>query len=247
MKAHFPDIGSAVVLDGWVLPRSPQQTFVQGAIPKIDLLVGLNGRELAAFRVGAAAKQPAKADNGGARQTVGKLAGAKLPLYGGWTDVAFAWYLAKALIHRDAAIDQAGNDMFVACPLGAMATLVHAAGQKAYLYRFDRIVPGKGAAALGAFHSLELPYVFGAFADPVWRWLPFTGADSRLAAAIQAYWTQFAKTGSPNPPGLPTWPAWNNDTESFLEFGPGGDLTVQRDFSPVFCHLSPDRLREQLK
>jgi hypothetical protein len=46
---------------------------------------------------------------------------------------------------------------------------------------------------------------------------------------------------------LPTWPAWNNDTESYLEIGPGGDLTVQRDFSPVFCHLSPDRLREQLK
>ncbi|MDB6042462.1 MAG: Carboxylesterase, type [Gammaproteobacteria bacterium] len=93
MKAHFPDMGSAVLLDGWVLPRSPQQAFVQGAIRKIDLLVGLNGRELAAFRV-AAAKQPAKSDNGGARQTLGKLAGARLPLYGGWTDVAFAWILA---------------------------------------------------------------------------------------------------------------------------------------------------------
>jgi para-nitrobenzyl esterase len=128
-----------------------------------------------------------------------------------------------------------------------MATLVHAAGQKAFVYRFDRTIPGKGAADLGAFHSLELPYVFRAFEDPTWRWLPFASADSRLSAAIQAYWTQFAKTGDPNSEGLPSWPAWSNDDEPFLEIGAGADLAARRDFSPVFCHLSPDRLRERLK
>lgn len=251
MKLQFPDLASAFILDGWVLPRSPQQAFAQGAIAKVDLLVGLNGRELAAFRAGAAGSQAAtsgaKPDGGSAHQTIGKFAKAVAPLYGAWTDVALAWYLGKALINRDAALDQAANDMFMACPLGAMATLVHAAGQRAYVYRFDRVVPGKGAAALGAFHSLELPYVFGTWEDPVWRWLPFTSADTRLAAAIQAYWTQFARTGTPNPAGWPAWPAWNNDAEPFLELGPAGDVASQRNFSPVFCHLAPDRLRQRLK
>ena len=252
MKAQFPDIRSALILDGWVLPRSPQQAFAQGAIARVDLLVGLNGRELAAFRAAApgkdAAKPGARADSGaGAFRTIGKFADAMAPLYGGWTDVAITWYLGKALIDRDGALDQAVNDMVVACPSGAMATLVRAAGQKAYVYRFDRVVPGKGATGLGAFHSLELPYVFGTLADPTWRWLPFTNADTRLSAAIQAYWTQFARTGIPNPPGWPAWPAWNNDAEPYLEMGRTGDVRPEKNFSPVFCHLAPDRLRQRFK
>jgi para-nitrobenzyl esterase len=128
-----------------------------------------------------------------------------------------------------------------------MATLLLEAGQKTFVYRFDRTIPGKGAADLGAFHSLEIPYVFRAFEDPAWRWLPITSADSRLSGAIQAYWTQFAKTGNPNSVGLPSWPAWNNGDEPFLEIGPGADLAARRGFSPTFCHLSADRLRERLK
>jgi para-nitrobenzyl esterase len=251
IKAQFVDVGDALTVDGWVLPRSPQQAFAQGAIAKVDLIVGLNGRELSAFRVAgaaAAAKPAAKApNNGGSRQGVGKIADSMGPLYGGWTYPAIGWYLGKILIHRDAGMDQAGNEVIVACPLAAMATLVTAAGQKSYVYRFERVVPGKGAAALGAFHSLEVPYIFHALADPTWQWLPFTAVDSRLSDTLESYWTRFAKTGNPNPPGLAPWPAWNNDVEPFLEIGVDGDVSAQRDFSPLFCHLSPDRLRQRLK
>jgi para-nitrobenzyl esterase len=248
LKAHFQDVGPApFVVDGWVLPQSPQAAFAKGAISRVDLLVGLNGRELSAFRIGAAERHDPTTQNGGVRQAIGRLADAASPLYGAWTDPAIALYLAKAVIHRDAAIDQASNDMLVGCPLGAMATLLLEAGHKTFVYRFDRTIPGKGAADLGAFHSLEIPYVFRTFEDPAWRWLPITSADSRLSDAIQAYWTQFAKTGNPNSVGLPSWPAWNNDEQPFLEIGTAADLAAQRGFSPTFCHLSPDRLRERLK
>jgi para-nitrobenzyl esterase len=33
------------------------------------------------------------------------------------------------------------------------------------------------------------------------------------------YWTQFAKTGDPNQPGLPAWPAFAKGSESYLEIG----------------------------
>ena len=261
LKAQFPAVAGALIVDGWVLPRSPQRAFVQGALAKIDLLIGLNGRELSAFRLGGAARAAAaakekpavnpnpatKTDSGsGSGQSLAKLTDAMAPLYGGWTYPALAWYLGKVIIHRDAGIDQAGNDVAVACPVGAMATLVRAAGQKAYVYRFERAVPGQGAAALGAFHSLEIPYVFNAFQDSAWRWLPFRDADSRLSAALEAYWTQFARTGNPNVTGFPQWPAWNNDAEPFLEIDAAGDIAAQGDFSPIFCHLAPDRLRDRL-
>jgi para-nitrobenzyl esterase len=254
LKTRFSKVAGAFTLDGWVLPRSPQRAFADGAITKVDLLVGLNGRELSAFRVGGAARasQQAKPRERAASgtpigQSMGKLADGMAPLYGNWTYPALGWYLAKILIHRDAGIDQAGNDVVVACPLGAMATLVTAAGHRAYVYRFERVVPGKGADTLGAFHALEVPYVFGAFKDRAWQWLPVTAADWKLSATLETYWTQFAKTGSPNSAGLPDWPAWNNDTEPFLEIDAAADIKAQPGFSPIFCHLSLQRLRQRLK
>jgi para-nitrobenzyl esterase len=258
IKAQFADVAGALTIDGWVLPRTPQQAFAQGAIAKVDLLVGLNAREVSAFRVGsearaAAAKaaagsgSSASASENSSGQTLGTLTNAMGPLYGGWTYPALAWYLSKILFHRETGIDQAGNDVVVACPLGAMAALVAVTGRQAYVYRFERTVPGRGAPTLGAFHGLEVPYVFHTLADPMWQWLPFTKTDSTLSDELETYWTQFAKTGSPNGPGLPSWPAWNSDHEPFLEIDSGADISAQQDFAPIFCHLSPDRLRERLR
>jgi para-nitrobenzyl esterase len=88
-----------------------------------------------------------------------------------------------------------------------MAALTSDAGQRVYLYRFNRSVPGKGEGELGAFHSLELPFVFGTLRDSAWHWLPFTPEDAALSNLIQTYWTNFAKSGDPNAQGLPNWPA----------------------------------------
>lgn len=241
-------IASSTV-DGWVLPQPPQKAFVTGSIQKVDLLVGLNGRELSAFRVGAAAatKPLGNQEKGGAFEAVKKFEDAARPFYGAWTKPAIALYLGKILVHRDAALDQAANDILVACPVGAMAALTVAAGQRAFVYRFDRTIPGKGEADLGAFHSLEIPYVFGAFQDPSWRWLPFGSADFRLSDSIQAYWTNFAKTGDPNSSGLPNWPAWTDGEKAFLEIDKNGKISGQRNFPPLFSSLSAEDLRNRLK
>ena len=103
----------------------------------MDVLIGLNGRELSAFRVGAAiaAKQnPTQEKSGSAGEAVKNLANTARPLYGGWADVAIGMYLSEMLIHRDAAIDRAGNDILMACPIGAVAALASNARQKVYVY-----------------------------------------------------------------------------------------------------------------
>lgn len=240
---------NASVVDGWLLPKPAAQAYASGSIQKVDLLAGLNGRELSAFRIGAAAAQkkagtpPAK---GAPADAVKRLANVAHPLYGAWTDIAVATYLVQILMHGDVAVDRASNDMLVACPVGAEAVLTQAIGERAFVYRFDRSIPGIGESTLGAFHGLEVPYVFNAFTVRSWRWLPFTSIDQNLSATIETYWTNFAKYGNPNASNLPKWKAWNSDDEPYLEFSQSGQPIPQTSFSPSFCHLSPKQLRQAL-
>ena len=250
IATQFPGYNpNAPVTDGWVLPQSPAKAYASGAIQKVDLLVGLNAREWAAFRVVAEAAQkksgqPAPKPEFGKQFTL--FQDAARPLYGSWTDITVSAYMAKIILHGTPAVDQSTDDIIMACPMGAEAALVTSAGQHAFVYRFERSVPGPGESDLGAFHALELPYVFDTFQVRTFNWLPFTATDHKLSNVIQTYWTNFAKTGDPNGPGLPYWDAWTTAQEPFIVFGENGDASPQQNFSPMFCHLSPDRLKDQL-
>lgn len=240
---------NGAVVDGWLLPQTPAKAFALGKIQKVNLLAGLNGRELSAFRMGAAAA--AKASNKPAPQdgpmaAVKKLADTAHPLYDGWTDIAVGVYLAQLMMHGDVAVDKASNDMLVACPISAEASLVTNLGARVFLYQFDRSIPGKGESTLGAFHGLEVPFVFNSFATRSWRWLPFAEADRKLSAIVETYWTNFAKFGDPNGADLPAWRAWNSDEQAYLEFSQNGAVVAKTNFSPPFCHVAPSRLRDSL-
>ena len=245
-KSYDPN---AAEVDGWVLPRSPADAFATGKLLPVDLLAGFNAREFAAFRVvgeAAAKKSPPTGPQPGITDKLKLFADLARPLYGNWTDLAVATYTARIIVHGTPAIDQASNDIGGACPSGAEAALTTAAGHHAYVYRFDRSVPGKGESQLGAFHSLEIPYVFGTFQDRMMNWLPFTATDHKLADTMQTYWTNFAKYGDPNGPGLPHWSPWTAAQEPYMTFTQTGDAVPQTSLSPIFCHLSPDRLKQQL-
>jgi para-nitrobenzyl esterase len=245
-KGYDPN---ASIADGWVLPQSPASAFALGKIQQVDLLAGLNAREFSAFRIGAAAaakKSPQPANKPSVTEQLKQFADVARPLYGDWTNIAVATYAVQILFHGAPAVDQASNDIVAACPIGAEAALTTNTGRRVFVYRFDRSIPGKGEPELGAFHSLELPYVFGTFQVRTFSWLPFTPTDQKLSQIVQTYWTNFAKTGDPNRPGLPHWDFWSTDQESYISFGESGDAVPQQHFSPMYCHLSPDRLKEQL-
>ncbi len=78
----------------------------------------------------------------------------------------------------------------------------------AYLYFFDRKLPGDSA---GAFHSSELWYVFETLPR---CWRPWEDHDWELSRIMSTYWANFAKTGDPNGDTVPTWePYTENEKE----------------------------------
>ena len=44
------------------------------------------------------------------------------------------------------------------------------------------------------------------------------------AQAANAYWVNFAKTGNPNGPGLPEWPAYQPKTDMLMDFTATGPV-----------------------
>jgi para-nitrobenzyl esterase len=73
----------------------------------------------------------------------------------------------------------------------------------------------RNADVAGVPHGQELAYVFQKLdLTP----LPWTDADRRISDAMATYWTNFAKTGSPNGNGLPRWPAFTNKDSQRMVF-----------------------------
>jgi para-nitrobenzyl esterase len=114
------------------------------------------------------------------------------------------------------------------------------------VYEFDRGIPGNGKKALGAFHGLEIPYVFGTFRDPSWNWLPFEPIDSRLSEIVQTFWTNFGKTGNPNGRGVPGWPEFDSREQSAMKFSKSGTVELRPHSRPAYCDVDAGHLRQRL-
>lgn len=209
--------GRELVVDGYLIPEDLSLTFASKHQNHVDVLVGSNKDEGTFFSRGSATAEQLK----DRARRFGDMSGAYLGLY-------------------PADKDTEANDSYLAAysdevswHMRTFAKRQAALGEHAFVYYFTHVPPAApGRPSRGATHTAELAYVFNHLAEgPAW-----TDTDRKLADTMSSYWVNFARTGDPNGPGLPEWPAYGADGGKALELGDG--IQVQSPSVPSAAKLS---------
>jgi len=208
---------NGVVADGWVFPKPPAEVFATGQEQRVPLLIGNNARE----------RTPPQATSEDLKKAMeamyGPLASRALELYLPGDDPVYGGAGAQWVV-----------DTLYRCPVVAQLAWHSSAGNPAYEYQYDHTAQGR--EALGAVHGAEVPYVFGALRADA------TSVDRDISAALETYWTNFAKTGNPNGAGLPQWPGFDAKARGYLEFTDSGPVAREGLRRP-YCELYLDNVK----
>jgi para-nitrobenzyl esterase len=185
------------VVDGKLLTEPVADTYAAGKQAHVPLLAGWNRDEGSFFAMRPVTAEQFKGMIGGIYK---ERAAEFFTLYPAETD-------AQAL---RSAIDY-GSDNFIA--LGTWKWIeAHRKTGESPVYRYHlelAALPSKYHPGTFAFHSDDIEYVFGTLdTRPGAEWRP---EDRKLSEQMMSYWTNFARTGDPNGPGLPVWPKYDKD------------------------------------
>jgi para-nitrobenzyl esterase len=195
------------VIESYVLPVLPYEAFTSGRQNDVPLLIGSNAEEARSLTDVTHVK--ASTFESDLEHSFGQLPPPLVAAYPHTTDEEARQ--ARLDLERDLRF---GWDMWT------WARLQAGTGKNGvYYYSFRQRPPfpvGSVYEGWGASHFAELWYVFDHLDQEPWRW---GMTDRKVAEETSSYWVNFARSGNPNGPGLPLWPAFTNAENKVLYLG----------------------------
>jgi para-nitrobenzyl esterase len=193
-------------VDGWVIPDIPLNLFEAGKQQKVPLLIGTNADEWALFQLFY-------------KPTLDNYTTYLNSTFGDKAQQVLSMYPAS----DDKEATTAGRQVITlytfTCPAKAYASAMNNIKSPVYFYQFTRVPPG---SKIGAFHLIEINYVFGNFVpfmSPLKSDQYFNDTDRSLSEVMMSYWTHFAATGDPNQEGLTQWPVYDAQSGQYMDLG----------------------------
>ena len=205
-----PPTYSGPILDGKLVVETAQSAYEAGRQAKVPLIIGSNSAEVPAGFVNARSKEEL------------------LNLFGSVKDDAKRVYDVGDTTDFAKMLTMVNTDKVWAEPARFTARAFASKGTPAYVYLFSYVSPSmQQMMRFGAGHASEIAYVFNNLTSR--NGAAIAPKDEEVAKMMNAYWTNFAKTGNPNGEGLPKWPVYSSKDNELLEFRSDGSAVGEPD------------------
>jgi para-nitrobenzyl esterase len=187
--------------DGYVIPKDLYSIYQARGFNDTPILIGHTSDELGSFGGRGKSITAAQFENQ-IRSEYGPYADAILSVYPHATDTEAA-KSSKGL----------SRESTFSWSTWTWARMQSRQGKgKAFIYYYDYHAPNVD----GSGHGSDVPYAFQTLSGG--RGGAPKPEDLKLSDIISSYWVNFAKTGDPNGPGLPKWPAFTENDQQAMVF-----------------------------
>ena len=219
-KKPWPFV-SPPYIDGKYIPEHPLDLIRKGAAAEVDLLVGTNLNESTSMKPDDDSNFKEVSENG-----INNWIKFVVESLGQNEDKAVSLINAYKETRRDEGplSAQVVMDAFLTdfeFRIGAIRTAEAKSIQhpNTYMYLFTWPSPFMDGK-FGAFHTCEIPFVFGILDKPDWNIFSDTSEEAKkFSEKMMDSWIAFARTGNPSHSGIPEWPKYNVEKRSTMMLG----------------------------
>jgi para-nitrobenzyl esterase len=203
---HIVDLPFAPTVDNYVLEDVPSEVIKAGKHNHVPLVIGTNAEEMSlllpSFVISNCLEYEAIVNH-------------MLPDVGSSLLAAYPCDKNDETKSAERQFVSAVTDAFFTCPSRrALRAAAASQSEPVYRYLFSHAYSSGPKAGDGAYHTAEIPYVFGTFGSIPYT--PTTG-EAALSQQMQRFWTSFAASGNPNGTAGSSWSRYDPIADSAIQ------------------------------
>ena len=219
-EKHWP-LTTPPYIDGKYIPEHPLELIRKGAAAEVDLLVGTNLNESTSMKPDDSNNFKEVSENGMhnwiklVMKTLGQNENKAEILINAYRETR----KHEGFLSAQKVLDAFLTDFEFHISAIRTAEAQSLQNPNTYMYLFTWPSPFMDGK-FGAFHTCEIPFVFGILDHPDWSIFSDTSEEAKKhSEKIMDSWIAFARTGSPSHSGIPEWPKYNIKKRSTMMLG----------------------------